>query len=511
MNRYETSLHLFQSPRYQTISGEWFNTFSEAVVNSPCNEFSWDEAAISSIISFSYICGNRTLLKEIKRQPWLSDIGSDNYPNLKLIPPHDTRYIPSKKTALVLEELLSQEAIRVCKSAKRIYILLSGGLDSRIVAGILANLYHKKIIKARPVALTWGKPNSRDVVYGNLVANILNLDFKNIEILPEHLMGNIDTVSQILGGAISPIHLHRMTWFKDIPDDAVVLNGSYGDSVGRAEFQSKHLLDLDLLYPRDNYGLLKNEVLLVGKNNLNKDLVEFRGRTKNVPKYILCEHEMQAHYMRGLIAEAMSVINSYCTVYHMFTDPAVYSFVWSIHPAFRNNAIYAELLKIIDPKLAELPWARTNSSLRGKTTHARNDLDKDFHDYNKWLGGILYQSICKSVDESWFSNTGLFDENKLTQFVKLAKTNPLEFRYDLFSWLPCLQKLDQHINKFGKTILSVAETGITKAKIYESAKIVPKGNLWIALRNKKRLYRFVTRIRVNIKRVFALIKYPVHK
>src|SRR3989442_721563 len=67
----------------------------------------------------------------------------------------------------------------------------------------------------------------------------------------------------------------------------------------------------------------------------------------------------------------MSVINHFCSVYQMFTDPRVYSYMWSLHPSLCVDEVYAVLLGRLHPNLARLPWARTNRALRGRTEGTR--------------------------------------------------------------------------------------------------------------------------------------------
>ena len=118
---------------------------------------------------------------------------------------------------------------------------------------------------------------------------------------------------------------------------------------------------------------------------------------------------MHGYRMRGGLCHALSIINSYANVYQMFTDPEVYQFMWTIHPSLRDNNIYSNLLEDYLPELARIPWARTNSSLSGKTLFQNDNLKSQYHDYTKWSSGPLYTDLVKLVDPEWFGATGIFD------------------------------------------------------------------------------------------------------
>lgn len=449
----ETSLHLSQPPLYQASDHSWNRDFIEAIKRSG-DHLTWDPAAILSILSFNYVCGDRTLVKEIKRRPWLSSIDADSEPKLGAIPAHRYLWLPYQEIAARLTRLLCDEVERVCKGRETIYILLSGGMDSRVVAGIVSRLIREGRLHIHPIAVTWGLRNSRDVVYGQKVAQILDMDWVHVNIGYENIIDNLDDGAGKLGALIPPVHLHCMTWFKEVNKDTLVLSGSYGDMVGRAEFSKVHLLELDYLRPQNFFGLLKPEITAHAMENLNKDLLDLHFRTPGQPKYVLCEHEMHGQYTRGMLTQAMSIINNYCTVYQVFTDPKVYSFMWSIHPSLRFNEVYSCLLEQIEPKLARLPWARTNKALIGKTEGAYEGLNPKFHDYRGWIHGPLYNQLHNEVDPSWFSGTGLFSPERIEELRLSIKYQPKSFRnYELFVWLAGFRRMVELFEERGISVV----------------------------------------------------------
>jgi hypothetical protein len=454
----ETSLHLYQPVRYTRSNKDWFSDYSRAISEGE-RELTLDISALLSVLALNYPCGDRTLLQEIKRQPWLSVISPDGKAALEPIPPHGFAWDKTERIADRLNALLQEEAARVCHQRDEIYILLSGGLDSRVVAGVLYQLKQKGILKANPIGLTWGLEDSRDVQYAKATAELLGFGWKRIEITPESLLQNIHEGFPLVGGLVPPCHLHRMLWFNNnVGKDALVLAASYGDSIGRAEFSGRHLLELDYIKASNPFDLIKKEWMPEALRGIQQDLDDLRGRAGNCQKYALCEMEMQCHYMRGMIAHVMNVINNWCTLYQMFTDPEVYGYIWSLHPARRDNRIYAALLEKLHSGLARLPWARTNKALRGKTVGAKTGLRKRFCEYAQWSSNELYDEIKRLVEPDWFEATGIFDPIQVdflntslaprSDTLKTYGSQP----YDIWLWLAGFRVWSEKLQKEGKNI-----------------------------------------------------------
>lgn len=505
-----TSMHLYQPVSYQASDGSWHSEFRAAVLHSD-HILTWDSAAILSMISFGYICGDRTLVKEIKRQPWLSEIGHDGEPILKPIPGHHRFWKSTKEAAQTLEELLCEEALIACQNRKEIYILLSGGLDSRIVAGILSHLFHRGKLPAKPICITWGLPDSRDVVYGKKVAEILGLDWVFLSLEPKDLLQNIDVSVENLGAMVSAAHLHRMNWFKNVDKNAIVLSGSYGDMVGRAEFHGLKLLELNYLRPENSYDLLKPHVFPLALQGLMSDLQDLHVRSTERSKYITCELEMHAHYTRGILSQAMGLINNYCTMYQMFTHPIVYTYMWSLHPALRNDTIYAALLEHLNPKLARLPWARTNRALRGKTEGADSTISNSFNDYNQWISGPLYDDFLKIFQSDWLSDIGLFQSEKVKQLCESVNFRSIDHRYydayDVFVWLSSLNRFTAWCGQMQVEIVPemAVDQGISTFQTISDSEV---GKLRSSLRSVPLFYRSFISIRRLYLRFISIFKYP---
>lgn len=515
----ESTRHLFQRPMYQNPSGAWSYDFNESLQNCP-KQVHLDIAAIVSFLSFGMVGLDRTLLQEIARRPWMSEVTVDGQVVKEPIPPHGFLTNSDEIIANCFYQLLCEEACTACNGFREIYVLLSGGLDSRIIAGVLANLYRAGEITTKPKAVTWGLPDSRDVVYARQIAKILDLEWQNIEFGPEVVLENIDATVNKLGLLHSPEMLHNMMWFKNIPQASLVIAGSFGDSIGRAEFSGLHLLNLVRKKPENTYALLKPGVYQTAAMELNRDLKDIYTRAKgDIPWHARNEHWMQGYRMRGGLCHALSIINNYATIYQMYTAPAVYEYMWSLHPSRRDDNIYAAMLEQKFPQLARIPWPRTNSALHGKTIGARQALRPNYHEYTKWSSGPLYGELSKRIDPEWFAATGLFNPQSIWEVNELVKKSQERVGRlnDIWLWLAGFRSFIEYIERNGKKLIIPPElTNSYSANKIKSSIVkhfwgwgVNKSQLLNA--SLKRVRGYYRRINLKFKKRKMLQKYnPVY-
>lgn len=449
----ESSKHLYQSPHYKTGNGSWQSNYQKVFDKTP-NEVNLDLSAINSYLSFGFVSGDRTLLQNIKKQPWLSGVSDNNLPVLEPIPNHYFYTGTSDLLAEKLFYLLVDEARIATKSFANIYVLLTGGLDSRIVAGVLKFLYDNGELKSKPIAVTWGMEDSRDVVYAQTIARYLDFEWQHVPMTAEVVLDNIQAAATELGLIHSPEMLHNMLFFKNLPKDSLVLAGSFGDSIGRAEFGGLHLLQLKSQRPNDDFSLLKDNVAAYANHGVQKDIQELKDRAPDALGYMQNEHFMQGYRMRNGLCHALSIVNGNARIYQMYTSPAVYKFIWAIHPSRRDDDIYAVLLDKYFPKLARMPWARTNKALKGKTLGAIKDLRPNYHEYTRWSKNELRQDLEKLIDLDWFHSVGIFNIKNLESLRQTVRKSEERVGRvnDIWLWLAGFRVYVDHIEKKGKKL-----------------------------------------------------------
>jgi len=508
----ETSKYLFQKTKYRALDGDWHDNYFDALKDTS-EKITFDISTILSMTSFTYPVGVGTLVNEIKRQPWMSNIDNMGIYKLEEIPKHDTLFKGPKEIADNLIIRIRKEIIRACENKKNIYIMLSGGLDSRIIAAITEEAKRSGEIDGKLKAISYGMKNSRDVFYGKCVADVLGIDWIHVELSSLDVLDNINIAAEKLGCLTSGIHLHKFDWLKNIPQDSLVLAGTFGDTIGRGEPGSKHILELNYLKPIDKYGLIKPQLIESAKRKIDTDLNELYKRSNTNVKYIHWEHQEYAYRLRNL-AHAQSIVNNYCEIYQVFTAPEVFAYMWSLHPSIRNNKIYGEVLEILNPKLARLPWARNNRALYGKTVGADSKLQVNYYNYERWISVDLFDELNKRLDINWFNEINIFDINNIKQLIRKVESSKNVYiqEHDIFLWLVGFRHFANKIEETGKTFNFDSNSIInSNVKIYPSVKNkdihsrkwYKKSNIFILLSSIKRKYRRQILIRD------ALKKYPL--
>jgi hypothetical protein len=507
---------LFQPPKFIANSGTSYETIFEGINSQKA--ITLDRASVASILSFGFVLSDRTIVHELERSPWLSSFGSGGNRMLE-IPQHGRLHSTPDTISKNLLNLLLSEAEKACYDKGDIYILLSGGLDSRIVAGVFSMLRDQRRIKNKLIAVSWGLNDSRDVIYARKIAQILKLDWEHIPLTPESILENIGFTSEYMGCMIPPVHMHKILALRSIAKNSLVVGGSYGDSIGRAEFSGKHLLELNYFIPNDLMSIMDDQFKMETFETIHAELLAFRMHTKKKEKYAIAECEQQAHYMRSMLAPTIASLNDICHTYQMFTSKDVYGYMWSLHPAVRNDKIYSELLRRFTGSLLSIPWARTNEALDGSREHVAVGARKSFHKYRDWISNDLFSTINDKIDRDLIHGQNIFKENALENIVRAIKKQPEgTFQmYDMFTWLASLSNFlkvnqsklsDQTVpSKDYSPNRSGMKTSST-LKVFISNRLRIFDNVWVVyiLKHLRDKYRLVRKVYLLAK---SYIMYPI--
>jgi Asparagine synthase len=415
----------------------------------PQSQRAIDPVGLVEVIGCSYLLSDRTLIKGVKKAPWMGKIKDNGVWNYSELPNHSDKKLESEKVAKLLKNHLKNEMLKYIDQKSTIGILLSGGLDSRIVAGILRELQLSSDFNGNVVALTWGIAESRDVIYASEICKKFNWEWHHLKLDAEVLKSNIYTVGRI-GAEFSPLHLHAMSQVREIEGIDAIIAGSYGDSVGRAEFSGKHLLSIKgtLSNNLNKFGLLKNEVIESNITNVVNDAFGYKHYIKRTKEYQYREIEQEMHYMRRKLQACMNYISEKIPVYQLFTDPKTFGFMWGLDPSIRNDKIYEIILKELPNDLGSIPWARTGESLNSTVKDNNNTL-KNHHKYGVWLRNDLNTFITELVTNNRIFDLGVFNEQALLNLLRIwpksttITTNQID---EIISWLASLSLFLENFN-----------------------------------------------------------------
>jgi asparagine synthase (glutamine-hydrolysing) len=200
------------------------------------------------------------------------------------------------------------------------------------------------------------------------------------------------------------------------------LAGSYGDSIGRAEYASRrvtNLLDMRDKIKNPN-GFLKKSILNVYKDDIDQDINFYWNKFPQKESYQQLEQDYQIHYMRRKLNPCLSVINEKIPLFQVFTDPEVFGFMWSIHPKLRNNEIYKIILNNFKTDLSKIPWARTGL-IFDQTKGQPDTYSKNYHAYSEHINIDLNDYIKELVLSKNIEKMNILNLSSIENYFKLMK------------------------------------------------------------------------------------------
>ena len=184
----------FNNPYYFKKNGKFVLKFN---MSSRLDEFNSvreiDPVAIIEIMHKTYVLGDRTMIKGVSKTPWLAKPNKMNsdwvFSN---IANHGQLNFSEEEISHTLFEKLCSELQLYIGKQTQVGILLSGGMDSRMVAGALDYLIKKRKLLPgiKITALTWGNNNSRDVIYAKEIARRLDWKWKHYTVTAKDLLNN---------------------------------------------------------------------------------------------------------------------------------------------------------------------------------------------------------------------------------------------------------------------------------------------------------------------------------
>lgn len=413
----------------------------DIVKNLPINDRDIDPVGIIEIVLKGYLLDDRTLLKNIKYAPWLQSEKDFNKNEMINLPKHNTLKDDPKKISKNLKEKLINEMFNYVKEKNTVGILLSGGLDSRIGAGILKELQITDKFQGDVVAMTWGLENCRDVEYAKIIAKDYNWEWQHYQNDIEQLKNNFILASK-MGACISPIHYHSINKVNNYENIDIVLACSYGDHVGRGEFSGTSLINLKKLLPKNinKYNVLNRFLVKELYEEVFNDAYDYRRSISDRNNIQYREIEQEKHYMYRKLQYIFNSAEGDYKYRQLFTDRETYSYMWSIDASIRTDLIYYELLKLLPGNIDKIPWARTGKTLDEKIQDNKSLL-KNHHKYGTMLRGELRGYILDLIQEENIINSGLFNVRVLEHLMKIwpkAKTDSINYIDELFSWMASL-------------------------------------------------------------------------
>ncbi len=181
-----------------------------ALLADPAVSRQIDPVAIGQFLTFQHPLGDRTFLADVRLLPGSSVLTFQNG-RLSVRRYWDLRYAERhafRSEADYVEELLHllrQAVKRQARDSLPTGVLLSGGLDSRVLLAFLSDA-----IKDKLFSFTWGVPGCDDARYAREVSAIAGAEHHFFELKPDYLLTLAEKSVRLTDGMGSVVNLHAL-------------------------------------------------------------------------------------------------------------------------------------------------------------------------------------------------------------------------------------------------------------------------------------------------------------
>lgn len=344
-----------------------------------------EPAGLASMLTFGYHIGDLTILKDVKCLPNAchleyqandDQLRIDRYWNY---PYGETETFKGTEHELagVLHDHLLTALKRQLRGVNKILLPISGGLDSRTMAGLLA----QSGFSGHVLAYSYGQPNSRDVRYGRAIARKLGYQHVTIPTPVDFATHSMEEDAWLFDAEWSA-ELHwafRFAYLDPHLGDTAgyhVLSGMFGDIIlgsDRPNYRRKTgdiPLAADQLcqaYYRTNqeYGspetilkLFGSDFAAMAKNSLDSIVCATLTPLTHLPPYyalMRAEFEQRQRRHTSMVAQCIERNKPTLTP---FLDNEVVEFALRIpYDAFHGKKLYRQMIRYHLPKVAAMPYA----------------------------------------------------------------------------------------------------------------------------------------------------------
>lgn len=336
---------------------------------------SFDALGTLEFLTFGHCLADRTIFAGVKVMPQSSVLELRN--GDARVHPYWRLSYAKRPVAMSVDQSAAELGVRLCKATERraptgraYGILLSGGLDSRAVAGSLARIGH------RVTSFTFGSDESLDLKYGREIAHELNFVYERLSYDRVSLTELLPQVVWRTEGSVPfnvPLSIAHHRVIRKGAD--VVFNGHFGDALTGGHLLPGHFLS-------------RNPVQLA------KHILAKRSIVPMPTLRTLCKPS----FLRDTYSEMVSGLNSSVleldeerlplayNVWDMtvrqprftFSSPAVDRYLveqvtpftdnevveWMLHLPSRHllgQAAYKRMIVNSFPGISGVPWARTGT------------------------------------------------------------------------------------------------------------------------------------------------------
>jgi len=446
-----------------TRNGLIFGSGVRALLTDPALSCQTDRLAIAQFLTFDHVLDDRTFLEEVKLLPQASlltfrqttgDAGRVSirrYWELKYADAYplrsETDYVEE------LKQLTRQAVARRVSGEMPLGILLSGGLDSRVLLGELADL----VPGDRLHTFTWGIPGCDDSRSAKELAKVAHAQHHFFELKPDWLLEKAEEAVRITDGMGNVTNLHALAAAQEESQLArVVFKGFVGDAIfgyplkkrfwgnydGETWFEAHlqtHREQGVIAYSSQEHKLLFSEEFqrqlgdcifesyrVALKRSGSREMAVQRlyyGLTQRVPRMAL---------------NGVEVMRSYAPVRLPFCDNDLFDFALRVPPGYLfERKLSIQAFSESHPALAKVPisgdglpliacsrevrlraWKLAQWHLRNHgLSRLAGPYARPYKDYNLWFRTILRQWVEETLLNPIALGRGYFNPDYLRKLV----------------------------------------------------------------------------------------------
>lgn len=367
--------------RYATVpvfvafqNGVWY--FSDYVASIKKRiSTTWNQSAISEQLYFDYIISPRkTIYNEIQKiesgvKVWLKANGEiEVVERMSTVLPRNRKGQSLNREAI---KSVQNEILKSVEGYQNLYIPLSGGLDSRLIAGVISTSHSHKIWSR-----TYGDPNSLDVKIGTRVAQTLGINHSKVSKSNQQAIHEFETMVHESSGLLNGVHAHDLegrNWFEQNTELKAKVSGFIGDVFARGtnmreKEKSKEVLTISFMNKWSNHLLYDYDRLL---NKSTESQI-----ANVVSRFIDDEAETESihwrFYQQVRIPNMVSLLEYHSTLTKPNIKPFVVPKVREIISEYAgrdewDGMNYVEIAKTLIPNIINIPFA-SNSVFYSKSS-----------------------------------------------------------------------------------------------------------------------------------------------
>ncbi len=436
-----------------------FNRDYKHICNHPDFRGHIDEDALADFLYLGFVLEDRTFFREIKLLPAASiltfekgNISIEKYWDYSFYRQSKQDRTEADYLKEFYQKLLSAVDKRI-KGRTDLILPLSGGLDSRTLAGMVS----KARFGGKVRALSYGHDYCYDVVYGKKIANALRYPHTFLPVSTDYLTRYAEKFVSLTDGTIRCHNAHLMLFHDFLfgKKCSNVLTGFLGDVLTGTNF-NKEWIGND-----ENDVILKTFEISVNhlddlKYYLTNDLYE-RIVDKTIPsikKYFHATNTedlfYKAHYLtltqrqRRYVAFNIFSYEPLGNVLSPFTDNDLVDFIIGVPKEFlMEQSLYRKMIARYLPEVASAPWNKTRLPLNA--SWVREGLHWRWEKLNRYP--LVRETIGRKyemMNDNYLNTAEAIRTGSKDFVMKQIKENPFLAEYVNMDRIH--QMLDDHIH-----------------------------------------------------------------